>query len=126
MSATQLSTAVRIADVAFAFEDHRYRTPIKFGGVAVERATLLNVSCHVETQGRQTRTDSGRCRWETSGRFLPNTELRPDTGGNEGASRFGLHRFHRACREFGHPLDITHPLEPAFMEAANKSRETWN
>src|SRR6266566_5002723 len=44
-----LPTSIRITDVAFEYEDFKYRTPIKFGGVAVERATLANVTCHVET-----------------------------------------------------------------------------
>ena len=48
-----LPTDVRVRDVSFGFEDFRYRTPIKFGGVAVDRATLLNVTMTVETQAGQ-------------------------------------------------------------------------
>ncbi len=44
-------TDVRIVDVAFSYEDHRYRTPIKFGGVALNQVTLLNVDMTVETVG---------------------------------------------------------------------------
>lgn len=44
-------TDVRIKDVAFSYEDHRYRTPIKFGGVALDKVTLLNVTMTVETVG---------------------------------------------------------------------------
>lgn len=40
--------AVRIKDVSFEYEDFRYRTPIKFGGVALDRVTLLNVNMTVE------------------------------------------------------------------------------
>ena len=36
------------------YEDHLYRTPIKFGGIAVDRATLLNVECTVRTTGGRT------------------------------------------------------------------------
>jgi len=39
---------VRIADVAFEYEDFLYRTPIKFGGVALDRVTVLNVRMEVE------------------------------------------------------------------------------
>jgi len=39
---------VRIKDVSFEYEDFRYRTPIKFGGVALDRVTLLNVNMTVE------------------------------------------------------------------------------
>lgn len=43
--------AVCIKDVNFEYEDFRYRTPIKFGGVALDRVTLLNVNMTVETKG---------------------------------------------------------------------------
>jgi L-alanine-DL-glutamate epimerase-like enolase superfamily enzyme len=39
---------VRIKDVSYEYEDFRYRTPIKFGGVALDRVTLLNVNMVVE------------------------------------------------------------------------------
>ncbi len=42
---------IRIKDVTFGYEDFRYRTPIKFGGVALDRVTLLNVDMVVETTG---------------------------------------------------------------------------
>ena len=31
------STDIRIYDIAFDYEDHRFRTPIKFGGTAVDK-----------------------------------------------------------------------------------------
>ena len=43
------STNIRIEDVAYSFEDYRYRTPIKFGGVALDRVTLANVEITVRT-----------------------------------------------------------------------------
>ena len=43
------ATAVRIETVAHSYEDYLCRTPIKFGGVAVDRVTLLNVAVQVRT-----------------------------------------------------------------------------
>ncbi len=43
-------TDIRIDDLAFSYEDYRYRTPIKFGGVASDRVTIVNVDCTVSTQ----------------------------------------------------------------------------
>ena len=40
-------TDIRIEQVEFSYEDYLYRTPIKFGGVALDRVTLLNVTCLV-------------------------------------------------------------------------------
>jgi hypothetical protein len=42
---------VRIKDMSFGYEDFRYRTPLKFGGVALDRVTILNVDMTVETEG---------------------------------------------------------------------------
>ena len=47
-------TDISIDAVEFACEDFHYRTPIKFGGVAVDRATLVNVTCAVRTADGKT------------------------------------------------------------------------
>src|SRR5436305_11382268 len=44
-----MQSDIAIKDVRFAYEDFRYRTPIKFGGVALDRVTVLNVEAAVET-----------------------------------------------------------------------------
>ena len=41
------STDIRIDDLSYSYEDFRYRTPIKFGGVASDRVTVVNVACTV-------------------------------------------------------------------------------
>src|SRR5438874_1098793 len=47
-------TDIRIEDVSFLFDDFLYRTPIKFGGVALDRVTLLDVACVVRTRAGRT------------------------------------------------------------------------
>ena len=44
-------TDICIDQVSFGYEDFRYRTPIKFGGTALDRATILNVNIAVSTRG---------------------------------------------------------------------------
>lgn len=39
---------LRVKDVRTDFRDHRYRTPYKFGGVPVDRVTLLDVAIDAE------------------------------------------------------------------------------
>ncbi len=41
------STDVKIEELRFEYEDFRYRTPYKFGGMMVDRVTLCNVHCVV-------------------------------------------------------------------------------
>ena len=48
--AKALATDIRIAEVRHAYEDYVYRAPYKFGGRVVDRVTLLNVHCRVETR----------------------------------------------------------------------------
>src|SRR5947209_6978001 len=43
-------TDVRIDHIAFSYQDFMYRTPIKFGGHQVDRATLLNVDCTIRSR----------------------------------------------------------------------------
>ncbi len=45
-----MKTDIRIRELSTETEDFLYRTPIKFGGVAVDRATVLNVRMTVETR----------------------------------------------------------------------------
>src|SRR2546422_979980 len=44
-------TDIRIEDVNYSYEDYIYRTPIKFGGSVLDRATIINVNCAVRTAG---------------------------------------------------------------------------
>ena len=47
-------TDITIKNVSFSTEDFSYRTLIKFGGVAVDRVTMLNAEVEVETsQGKR-------------------------------------------------------------------------
>jgi hypothetical protein len=52
LSAAALKTDIRVKDVTLAYEEYKYRTPIKFGGHVVDRASILNVNCLVEIRGR--------------------------------------------------------------------------
>ena len=47
-------TDIRVEEVTHEYEDYLYRTPIKFGGVAIDRVALLNVRCVVRTAGGKT------------------------------------------------------------------------
>jgi L-alanine-DL-glutamate epimerase-like enolase superfamily enzyme len=112
------ATDVRIEHVQHSYEDYTYRTPIKFGGVALDRVTLLNVECRVTTRGGKAGRGVGSMPlsnvWAFPSRVLPyETTLRVM---KELAERFTpLYRGHG---EHGHPIDITHTVEPAFARAA--------
>ena len=50
MAATKRkSSDIRVKDVRVSYEDFPYRTPYEFGGRSVDKVTLLDVHCTVET-----------------------------------------------------------------------------
>jgi L-alanine-DL-glutamate epimerase-like enolase superfamily enzyme len=109
---------VRICAVEYRTEEYLYRTPIKFGGVAVDRATLLHVALTVETVGGVVAVGHGSMPlgnvWAFPSRRLGYAE----TLGAMLALAERLRRLYADCPVVGHPIDFTHTLEPAFFRAA--------
>jgi hypothetical protein len=48
------STDIRIEGLHYDYEDLVFRTPMKFGGLILNRSTLLNVHCEVRSIGGRT------------------------------------------------------------------------
>jgi L-alanine-DL-glutamate epimerase-like enolase superfamily enzyme len=121
MNATAIS---RIDAVAHSFEDFRYRTPIKFGGTAVDRVTLLNVELHLQTAGGCTGRGFGSMPLGNVWSF-PSRVLSYDAtlvAMKELAVR--VERLYADCTETGHPIDLTHALElDVFRTADAATRE---
>ena len=106
-------TAIRIEDVRYGYEDYHYRTPIKFGGVALDRVTLLNVQCRV-------RTRSGKSALGQASMPLGNNWAFPSkkldyattlTAMKEVAAQMAT--LMDACQDYGHPIELSCQLEPA-------------
>lgn len=112
-----MSVAVRIVDVQLGEETFRYRTPIKFGGVILDRATILNA--HVVIEDRQGRHQVGFGSVPLGNVWaFPSTSLSYEQtlalmqeAADEAAY---LARSHRV---FGHPIELSHALEPAILQA---------
>lgn len=116
--AAPLATDIRIAAVRHGYEDHVYRAPYKFGGRVVDRVTILNARCRVETSG-------GRSAWGFGSMTLGNMWAFPSRSMSydvtlgamkELAGRIA--RLTEGCREVGHPLDLAQALEPEYLAAA--------
>jgi L-alanine-DL-glutamate epimerase-like enolase superfamily enzyme len=113
-----VSTDIRIRSVEFSYEDFLYRTPIKFGGIAVDRVTLLNVHCEVETLGGKVGRGFGSMPlgnvWSFPSRILSYEQ----TLAAMQALAKKIAAITGAYRESGHPIDLTWALEPAYLKAA--------
>jgi L-alanine-DL-glutamate epimerase-like enolase superfamily enzyme len=112
------TTDIRIQEVHYDYEDFVYRAPIKFGGVALDRATTLNVECLVQTVAGQTAKGFGSMPlgnvWSFPTRVLnyDATLAAMKTLAGEIANLTGN------FKEAGHPIDLTLALEPAYLRAA--------
>ena len=112
------NTDVRVRDLSIGYESFHYRTPIKFGGVALDRATVLNVWAVVEGRGGATATGYGSMPlgnvWAWPSRTLTYDQtlhaMQVFAGDTAGA--------YRGCPVVGHPIDITHAVEPDLLARA--------
>lgn len=112
------TSQVRVDAVTFELEDIRYRTPYKFGGVAMDHTTLLNVTVRVTLTGGRSATGYGSMPLSNPWSF-PSRQMSYDTTQNA-MQVLGkrLVEITNSFREPGHPIDINHALEPAYLKAA--------
>jgi L-alanine-DL-glutamate epimerase-like enolase superfamily enzyme len=111
-------TDIRIEDLAFSYEEFRYRAPYKFGGVPVDRATILNVNVTARTRDGRAAKGFGSMPMGNVWSF-PSREMAYDT--TLGAMKELAGRvagITSAYKEYGHPIDINAALEPEYMKAA--------
>ncbi len=111
-------TDIRIEDVNIAFEDILYRAPYKFGGVAVDRATLLNVHCTVRTRAGKVAKGFGSMPLGNVWAFPSRTMPYDVTLGAMRALAQRLGPLTAAYKEYGHPIEINTALEPEYLKAA--------
>ena len=109
---------IRIKEITHEYEDYLYRTPIKFGGTVLDRATLLNVRCVVEGAGGRTASGFGSMPMGNVWAF-PTKRMSYDV--TLGAMKELAERIERITggfKEAGHPIDINAALEPEYLEIA--------
>jgi L-alanine-DL-glutamate epimerase-like enolase superfamily enzyme len=109
------STDVRIADVSYEFEDHLYRSPIKFGGVALDRATLLNVRLTVETRSGRTAEGFGSMPLACTWAFPTRKHTYDETLAAMKELTVAFWETVEEHTDFGHPIELGHDLEPRFL-----------
>ncbi len=117
-------TDMRIESVACQYEDFLYRTPYKFGGRAVDRVTLLDVTCVVRAANGRRAKGFGSMPLGNVWSF-PSAVMSYDTTlGAMKALAARIAKLTAEYREPGHPIDMNRALEPAYLAAAAEiSRE---
>jgi len=117
---TRTATDVRIRAMDIGYEDFLYRVPIKFGGRALDRVTLLNVHCVVEGEGGRTATGLGSMplgnvwSWPAPSMSYDQTlQAMKDLAARVAA-------LYRGLSDYGHPIDLTATVEPEYLKAAQE------
>ncbi|MGD0579172.1 MAG: enolase C-terminal domain-like protein [Bryobacteraceae bacterium] len=118
LSAAVRKTDIRLEHVSIDYEEYKYRTPIKFGGHVVDRATVLNVNCSVRTGDGRPAKGFGSMPLGNIWSFPSNTLSYDTTLAAMKALAGGLARITAGYPEFGHPIDINWALEASYLKAA--------
>jgi L-alanine-DL-glutamate epimerase-like enolase superfamily enzyme len=121
--ASSKPTDIRVEDISFGFEDYGYRTPIKFGGVAIDRVTILNVDGVVRQTTGRTGKGFGSMPLGNVWSFPSKVLSYDDTLRAMKALTERIGRIIADYKEFGHPIDLTWALEPTYLQAASKVSE---
>jgi len=111
-------TDIRIRDVRQSYEDYRYRTPIKFGGVAVDRVTVLNVVVDVETRGGNIAHGFGSMPLGNVWAYPSKSMTYDQTLEAMRAVADRVADVYRGYSGHGHPIDITWALEHEYIREA--------
>jgi L-alanine-DL-glutamate epimerase-like enolase superfamily enzyme len=114
------STDIRIRDVSFDYEDFHYRAPLKFGGVAIDRVTLLNVHSVIEGAAGRTAKGFGSMPLGNVWSFPSKVLGYDDTLRAMKALTERLARITADCKESGHPIDLGWTLEPAYLKTTDE------
>jgi len=112
------SSDIRVDEVRFGYQDYVYRAPYKFGGRVADKVTLLNVRCRVTTGNGKTAWGFGSMPMGNLWAFPAKTLTPAATLDAMKALASRIARIAGDSKETGHPLDLAHVLEPAYLKGA--------
>ena len=113
-------SVIRVDEVRTEYQDYTYRTPIKFGGVALDRVTLLNVYISVSSPDGRRATGFGSMPlgnvWSFPSRVLSYDQTL--SAMKQVAEQVA--QITRDHKESGHPIDLTWQMEDSYFRAAGE------
>lgn len=120
------SSDIRVKELRVSYEDFPYRTPYEFGGRSVDRVTLLDVHCTVETIGGRVAKGFGSMTMGNEWAF-PSKTLSYDA--TLDAMKRLAGRISKITADYnqpGHPIDINFALELEYLRAAAEVTKEMN
>lgn len=117
-------TDIRILDVAHSFEEHQYRTPLKFGGVPTDHCILFNVQILAQTRDGKEAVGNGSMPlgnvWAFPPRYVPFAQ---SLAAMKQLAELAVD-LTRDCTHYAHPLELADVLEPEFLQIARELSQT--
>ena len=117
-------TDIRILDVHYDFEEHQYRTPLKFGGVPTDHCVLFNVRMQVQTRDGKAAEGKGSMPlgnvWAFPPRYVPFDQ---SLAAMKKLAELAVDAT-QDCELCAHPLELSEVLEPEFLRIADALSDT--
>jgi L-alanine-DL-glutamate epimerase-like enolase superfamily enzyme len=117
-AAEKKQSDIRIESVTHRYEEHRFRTPLKFARAVVDRLTMLTAECKVRTASGREATGFGVLPLNYTFTY-PSKNLTPEA--RLAAMKELVEHLAKITgghKEFGHPIDINWELAPQYDKAA--------
>lgn len=111
-------TDIRIERVTFGFEDFLYRSPVKFAGALMDRATLLTVHCEVRTRNGKVATGAGAMPFNHIFSYPSKTMSHEAKNSAMKALAAELAKVTEGYGEHSDPIDLGVALAPEYLKAA--------
>jgi L-alanine-DL-glutamate epimerase-like enolase superfamily enzyme len=117
-STSTKKTDARIEHTSYSYEEHLFRTPLKFARTVVDRQTMLTVNCTVRTAAGKEASGFGTLPLNYTFTF-PSRKLSPDAKlAAMKALAAEIAKITGSYKEFAHPIDINWDLAPLYLKAA--------
>ena len=113
-------TDIRIEDISYSYEDFLYRAPLKFGGVAIDRVTILNVNCVVRSVAGKVAKGFGSMPLGNVWAFPSRVLGYDDTLAAMKALAGRIAGITADYKETAHPIDLNHGLEPEYFRGGDE------
>ncbi|RJP34946.1 MAG: hypothetical protein C4527_01365 [Candidatus Omnitrophota bacterium] len=116
-----MPTVITITHAEFEYEDHAYRTPLKFGGIITDKVTLLNVRVRVKDRSGNEMAGFGSMPLGNVWSFPSRVHSYDETLSTMKKLAEKLCGITKDYNDFDHPIGINAVLEPLYRKTAEEA-----
>ncbi len=115
-----MQPVITVHNVEVEYENHDYRTPLKFGGIVTDKVTLLNVRVRIKDRNGQEMEGFGSMPMGNVWAFPSRVHNYDETLNAMKVLAEAIRMITTEYYEFDHPVGISSVLEPQYKAAAVK------